>query len=162
MEVKNRTSEEGMGLGLFIANILLEKTNGRLKFSNIKQIENMQFFIDNKTDINVIEVEEGLQYLVMQSGDPEGKNPKLDQVITAHFHGTLTNGNIFWSSLDTEPLKIELSKLIIGCQKIISMMKKGDKWKVFIDPTMAYGEEGRPGIPSNSILVFEIELLAID
>ena len=78
---------------------------------NIKQIENMQFFIDNKTDINVIEVEEGLQYLVMQSGDPEGKNPKLDQEITAHFHGTLTNGNIFWSSLDTEPLKIELSKL---------------------------------------------------
>ncbi len=129
---------------------------------NIKQIENMQFFIDNKTDINVIEVEEGLQYLVMQSGDQEGKNPKLDQVITAHFHGTLTNGNIFWSSLDTEPLKIELSKLIIGCQKIISMMKKGDKWKVFIDPTMAYGEEGRPGIPSNSILVFEIELLAIN
>ena len=129
---------------------------------NIKQIENMQFFIDNKTDINVIEVEEGLQYLVMQSGDPEGKNPALDQVITAHFHGTLTNGNIFWSSLDTEPLKIELSKLIIGCQKIISMMKKGDKWKVFIDPTMAYGEEGRPGIPSNSILVFEIELLAIN
>ena len=129
---------------------------------NIKQIENMQFFIDNKTDINVIEVEEGLQYLVMQSGDPEGKNPKLDHVITAHFHGTLTNGNIFWSSLDTEPLKIELSKLIIGCQKIISMMKKGDKWKVFIDPTMAYGEEGRPGIPSNSILVFEIELLAIN
>ena len=129
---------------------------------NIKQIENMQFFIDNKTDINVIEVEEGLQYLVMQSGDQEGKNPKLDQVITAHFHGTLTNGNIFWSSLGTEPLKIELSKLIIGCQKIISMMKKGDKWKVFIDPTMAYGEEGRPGIPSNSILVFEIELLAIN
>ena len=129
---------------------------------NIKQIENMQFFIDNKTNINVIEVEEGLQYLVMQSGDPEGKNPALDQVITAHFHGTLTNGNIFWSSLDTEPLKIELSKLIIGCQKIISMMKKGDKWKVFIDPTMAYGEEDRPGIPSNSILVFEIELLAID
>ena len=129
---------------------------------NIKQIENMQFFIDNKTDINVIEVEDGLQYLVIQSGDQEGKNPKLDQVITAHFHGTLTNGNIFWSSLDTEPLKIELSKLIIGCQKIISMMKKGDKWKVFIDPTMAYGEEGRPGIPSNSILVFEIELLAIN
>ena len=129
---------------------------------NIKQIENMQFFIDNKTDINVIEVEEGLQYLVMQSGDPESKNPKLDQEITAHFHGTLTNGNIFWSSLDTKPLKIELSKLIIGCQKIISMMKTGDKWKVFIDPTMAYGEEGRPGIPSNSILVFEIELLAIN
>ena len=39
MEVKNKTSEEGMGLGLFIANILLEKTKGKLKFSNVKNIE---------------------------------------------------------------------------------------------------------------------------
>ena len=40
-------------------------------------------------------------------------------------------------------------------------MKEGDKWVVYIDPTMAYGEEGRSGIPSNSILIFEIELLKI-
>jgi FKBP-type peptidyl-prolyl cis-trans isomerase len=26
---------------------------------------------------------------------------------------------------------------------------------------MAYGDEGRPGIPSNSILVFDIELLDV-
>ena len=87
--------------------------------------------------------------------------PTLNQTISAHFHGILTNGEIFWSSLDSEPLKIELSKLIIGCQKAISLMRKGDKWIVYIDPTMAYGEEGRPGIPSNSILIFEIELLEI-
>ena len=41
----------------------------------------------------------------------------------------------------------------------------GDKWKVFIDPTMAYGEEGQPDLSlagSNSkILIFEIELLEI-
>ncbi len=35
--------------------------------------------------------------------------------------------------------------------------ERRDKWKVFIDPTMAYGEDGRPGIPSNSILIFEID-----
>lgn len=88
--------------------------------------------------------------------------PKLNQIISAHFHGTLTNGDVFWSSLDSEPLTIELSKLIVGCQKIISIMEVGDKWRAFIDPTMAYGEEGRPGIPSNSILVFEIELLEVN
>jgi FKBP-type peptidyl-prolyl cis-trans isomerase len=27
---------------------------------------------------------------------------------------------------------------------------------------MAYGDEGRPGIPSNSILIFDIELLDIE
>ena len=128
---------------------------------NIKQIENMQFFIDNKKNNEIIEIEPGLQYFVVESGDPSGFVPSLNDTISAHFHGTLTSGEVFWTSIDGDPLTIELSKLIIGCQKIISLMKEGDKWKVFIDPKMAYGEEGRPGIPSNSILIFEIELLEI-
>ena len=128
---------------------------------NIQQIENLQFFIDNKKNDQVIEIEPGLQYLVVNSGDPISEPPLLNQTISAHFHGTLTNGEVFWSSLDSEPLKIELSKLIVGCQKAISLMREGDKWIVYIDPTMAYGEDGRPGIPSNSILIFEIELLEI-
>jgi|TARA_Y100000994_G_C15387246_1_gene315836 FKBP-type peptidyl-prolyl cis-trans isomerase FklB len=128
---------------------------------NIQQIENLQFFIDNKKNDQVIEIEPGLQYLVVNSGDPISEPPLLNQTISAHFHGTLTNGEVFWSSLDSEPLKIELSKLIVGCQKVISLMREGDKWMVYIDPTMAYGEDGRPGIPSNSILIFEIELLEI-
>ena len=128
---------------------------------NIKQIENLQFFIDNKKNDQVVEIEPGLQYMIIDEGDPKGQSPKLNQTISAHFHGTLTNGEVFWTSIDGDPLTIELSKLIIGCQKTISLMKKGDKWKVYIDPTMAYGEEGRPGIPSNSILIFEIELLEI-
>jgi FKBP-type peptidyl-prolyl cis-trans isomerase len=128
---------------------------------NIQQIENLQFFIDNKKNDQVIEIEPGLQYLIVNSGDPTSELPSLNQTISAHFHGTLTNGEVFWSSLDSEPLKIELSKLIVGCQKAISLMREGDKWMVYIDPTMAYGEDGRPGIPSNSILIFEIELLEI-
>ena len=128
---------------------------------NIQQIENLQFFIDNKKNDQVVEIEPGLQYLVIDSGDLDSETPELTQTISAHFHGTLTNGEVFWSSLDSEPLEIELSKLIVGCQKTISLMRVGDKWMVYIDPTMAYGEEGRPGIPSNSILIFEIELLEI-
>ena len=127
----------------------------------IQQIENLQFFIDNKKNDRVIEIEPGLQYLVIDSGDPMGDLPMLNQTISAHFHGTLTNGEVFWSSLDSEPLRIELSKLIVGCQKAISLMREGDKWIVYIDPAMAYGEDGRPGIPSHSILIFEIELLEI-
>ena len=128
---------------------------------NIQQIENLQFFIDNKKNDQVVEIEPGLQYLVIDSGEAKSPTPKLTQTISAHFHGTLTNGEVFWSSLDSGPLEIELSKLIAGCQKTISLMRVGDKWMVYIDPTMAYGEEGRPGIPSNSILIFEIELLEI-
>jgi FKBP-type peptidyl-prolyl cis-trans isomerase len=129
---------------------------------NIQQIGNMQFFIDNDSKGGINVVESGLQYSILSSGDQSSKSPELTDTITAHFHGTLTDGTVFWSSVEAnEPLQVQLSGLIIGCQKIISLMKVNDKWRVYIDPSMAYGDEGRPGIPSNSILIFDIELLDI-
>ena len=41
------------------------------------------------------------------------------------------------------------------------MMKVGSKYKLFVPPELAYGASGRPGIPANSVLVFEVELLDI-
>ena len=129
---------------------------------NVKQIANMKFFIENQAQEGINVIEKGLHYAVLNSGDINSKSPELSDTITAHFHGTLTDGSVFWSSVESnEPLTIQLSGLIEGCQKVISLMKINDKWRVYIDPSMAYGDEGRPGIPSNSILVFDIELLDI-
>ena len=129
---------------------------------NVKQIANMKFFIENQAQEGINVIERGLHYAVLNSGDINSKSPELSDTITTHFHGTLTDGTVFWSSVESnEPLTIQLSGLIEGCQKVISLMKINDKWRVYIDPSMAYGDEGRPGIPSNSILVFDIELLDI-
>ncbi len=129
---------------------------------NVKQIANMKFFIENQAQDGINVIEKGLHYAVLNSGDINSKSPELSDTITAHFHGTLTDGTVFWSSVESnEPLTIQLSGLIEGCQKAISLMRVNDKWRVYIDPSMAYGDEGRPGIPSNSILVFDIELLDI-
>ena len=129
---------------------------------NVKQIANMKFFIENQAQEGINVIEKGLHYAVLNSGDINSKSPELSDIITAHFHGTLTDGTVFWSSVESnEPLTIQLSGLIEGCQKVISRMKVNDKWRVYIDPSMAYGDEDRPGIPSNSILVFDIELLDI-
>ena len=130
---------------------------------NIQQIGNMQFFIDNESKGGINVVEPGLQYSILSSGDQSSKSPELTDTITAHFHGTLTDGSVFWSSVEAnEPLQVQLSGLIIGCQKIISLMKVNDKWRVYIDSSMAYGDEVKPEIPSNSILIFDIELLDIE
>ena len=129
---------------------------------NVKQISNLKFFAENQGFEGINVIEKGLHYAVLESGDSRTESPQLSDTITAHFHGTLTDGTVFWSSVESnEPLTVRLSGLIEGCQKVISLMKKNDKWRVYIDPSMAYGDEGRPGIPSNSILIFDIELLDI-
>jgi len=123
--------------------------------------EGEEFLANNATETAVNVIEEGLQYSIIENGTG-GVNPSLENTVTAHFHGTLINGDVFWSSVDlNEPLVIKPSQLIEGCQKVIPLMQVGDKWRVFIHPALAYGEEGRPGIPSNSLLIFDIELLDV-
>ena len=121
------------------------------------------FLLTNAAQDGVISLEDGLQYVVIESGETNASSPELSDTISAHFHGTLMDGTVFWSSVEMgEPLTIQLSQLIPGCQKIISKMRAGDLWRVFIHPSMAYGEEGRPTIPPNSTLIFDIELINVD
>ena len=127
---------------------------------NLQQSES--FLEQNLLNSSVIEIEPGLQYLILESSQGNSSNPTLSDTITADFHGTLMDGTVFWSSIDIgEPLTIKLSQLIPGCQKLISRMQEGDFWRVFIHPDLAYGEEGRPTIPPNSALIFDIKLHAI-
>ena len=146
-----------LGLFLFIASCSQESD---LQL-NLQQSET--FLLNNLTNDQIILIEEGLQYSIIQSGDTNTIPPALSETITAHFHGTLMDGTVFWSSVEMDdPLTIQLSQLIQGCQKAISQMREGDIWRVFIHPDLAYGEEGRPTIPPNSTLIFEIELINID
>ena len=63
------------------------------------------FLQANLSQSGVIEVEPGLQYLVLNEGDLQAKKPKPSDKITAHFHGTLLDGTVFWSSVDmNDPL----------------------------------------------------------
>ena len=146
-----------LGLFLFIASCSQESD---LQLT-LQQSET--FLLNNLTNDQIILIEEGLQYSIIQSGDTNTIPPALSETITAHFHGTLMDGTVFWSSVEMDdPLTIQLSQLIQGCQKAISQMREGDIWRVFIHPDLAYGEEGRPTIPPNSTLIFEIELINID
>ena len=128
--------------------------------ANLNQAE--AFLEKNLLNNDVIEVEPGLQYMVLESFEDSSLHPNLSDTITADFHGTLIDGSVFWSSVEIgEPLTIQLSQLIPGCQKIISLMQEGDFWRVFIHPDLAYGKEGGPTIPPNSVLIFDITLHSV-
>jgi len=141
--------------------IIAACSNESVLKNNLEQAE--IFLQKNLLNNAVIEIEPGLQYQVMESLNNSSKYPNLQNTVTADFHGTLIDGSVFWSSIEIgEPLNIQLSQLISGCQKAIALMREGETWRVFIHPDLAYGEEGRPSIPPNSLLIFDISLLAIN
>lgn len=83
--------------------------------------------------------------------------------MTTHYHGMLTNGTVFDSSVDRgQPATFPVGGVIQGWQEILQLMPTGSKWKVYIPSALGYGSQAVGNIPPNSILIFEIELLSIN
>jgi FKBP-type peptidyl-prolyl cis-trans isomerase FklB len=115
---------------------------------------------NKKNNPNVKELPSGMQYEILKEGN--GAIPTAQNKVKVHYHGTLTDGTVFDSSVDRgEPAEFGVTQVIKGWIDILQMMPVGSKWKVYIPSAMAYGPQGRPGIPANSILIFDIELLDI-
>lgn len=121
------------------------------------------FLAENSTKEGVVTLDSGLQYLVLESGPAEGASPTASNSVLAHYHGTLTDGTVFDSSVDRgEPAQFGLSQVIAGWTEALQLMKIGDKWRLFLPPGLAYGEASpTPAIPPNSALIFDVELLEI-
>jgi FKBP-type peptidyl-prolyl cis-trans isomerase len=104
--------------------------------------------------------ESGIVVFALQEG--EGASPTASDVVRVHYTGTLPNGEKFDSSVDRgEPATFPLGQVIPCWTEALQLMKVGGKARVVCPSDLAYGPQGRPGIPPNSPLVFEIELLGI-
>jgi len=102
----------------------------------------------------------GLQYQVEKEGT--GAAPKDSDTVVVNYKGTLVDGKEFDNSYArNEPLSFRLDGVIPGWTEGLKHIKKGGKIKLVIPPELAYGKTGVPGIPANSTLVFEVELLDI-
>ena len=122
--------------------------------------EGDDFLAANKGKEGVKTTASGLQYKVMKEGT--GPVPKSTDTVTVHYKGTLLNGTEFDSSYKrNEPASFPVTGVIPGWTEALQLMKTGSKYQLFIPASLAYGEQGRPSIPPNSVLVFEVELLSI-
>ena len=92
-----------------------------------------------------------------------GKSPVASDLVKVHYHGTLTNGEVFDSSVKRgEPVDFALNAVIPCWTEGVQKMKVGEKARLVCPSTIAYGDQGRPPqIPGGATLVFEVELLAI-
>lgn len=92
----------------------------------------------------------------------EGAMPKASDTVKVHYRGTLQNGKEFDSSYARgEPATFPLSRVIPCWTQGMQKIKVGGKAKLTCPADTAYGSRGVPGaIPPNSVLHFEVELLA--
>jgi len=119
------------------------------------------FLAANKAKPGVKTLPSGLQYKVLTEG--KGAMPKLSDSVKAHYSGKLLDGTEFDSSIKRgQPATFEVSGVIKGWTEALQLMKVGSKWQLFVPSNLAYGERGRPSIPPNAVLVFEVELLGIE
>ena len=130
------------------------------------QAENAQagkkFLEDNGKREGVVTTKTGLQYEVLKKAEG-GAQPRIDDVVTVHYEGRLTDGSVFDSSVERgSPIDLPVGGVIPGWVEGLQLMHVGDKFKLYIPSELAYGEQSpSPMIPPSSVLVFELELLAI-
>jgi len=124
--------------------------------------EGAAYLAENGAKEGVITTESGLQYEILSSGD--GKKPTTDDQVTVHYHGTLTDGTVFDSSVDRgQPASFGVTQVIKGWTEALQLMSEGDKWKLTIPANLAYGDQGAGGmIGPGATLIFEVELLSIN
>lgn len=143
-----------MGIADKLFQIKSDKAEKNLK-------EGIEFLEQNKLKPGVVTLESGLQYEIMVIGD--GQKPRAADTVTCHYHGSLINGTVFDSSVQRgQSASFPLNRVISGWTEALQLMPVGSKWKLFLPPNLAYGEQQAGShIGPNSTLIFEVELLGI-
>jgi FKBP-type peptidyl-prolyl cis-trans isomerase FkpA/FKBP-type peptidyl-prolyl cis-trans isomerase FklB len=151
-------SEDDMRGSVDKANQEIQKRSQEEASENLKKSQ--AFLEENKKKDGVKTTDSGLQYEVLEEG--KGATPNDHNVVVVNYKGTLPDGTEFDSSYKTgKPAEFQPSQVIKGWQEGLKKMKKGGKYKLYIPPELAYGTVPRPGIPANSALVFEVELVDV-
>jgi FKBP-type peptidyl-prolyl cis-trans isomerase FkpA len=92
-----------------------------------------------------------------------GASPTATDVVTVHYHGTFRDGSVFDSSVERgEPSSFALNQVIACWTEGLQLMSVGGKNRLVCPSDIAYGDQGRSGIPPAAVLVFEVELLGIE
>jgi len=126
---------------------------------NLKEGE--KFLEANKKKSGVVPTPSGLQYKIIREGT--GIKPAKQDMVEVVYHGTLIDGTMFDSSkVRGDTATFSLSRVVEGFSEALTLMNEGSIWEVYIPAELGYGTNPpRGNIKSNSVLIFEIDLVKV-
>ncbi|TCM64357.1 FKBP-type peptidyl-prolyl cis-trans isomerase FkpA/FKBP-type peptidyl-prolyl cis-trans isomerase FklB [Acinetobacter calcoaceticus] len=139
-----------------------DKKNQQKQLTDAKSNDalSQKFFEENAKKPDVKTTPSGLQYKINQQGT--GKQPTAESTVTVHYKGQLLDGKVFDSSFERgEPIEFKLNQVVSGWTEGFQLLKEGAKATLYIPSKLAYGTQGVPGIPPNSALIFDVELIKV-
>jgi hypothetical protein len=109
-----------------------------------------------------ITTESGLAYRFTQLGS--GPQPQTGDLMVIHGIGKLADGTEFWNTRTDGSVyeyTLGVDSVIRGFSEGMRHVREGDRIIITMKPELGYGARERPGIPANSTLVFDYEILAV-
>jgi FKBP-type peptidyl-prolyl cis-trans isomerase FkpA/FKBP-type peptidyl-prolyl cis-trans isomerase FklB len=103
----------------------------------------------------------GLVVIELKPGT--GETPAATDRVKVHYHGTLSDGTVFDSSVDRgQPATFPLNRVIPCWTEGVQTIKVGGKSRLVCPAAIAYGDRGAPPkIKPGATLVFDVELIEI-
>lgn len=129
---------------------------GKSQF-DIDQEEIEAYVADNNLDAQ--KTESGLWYVIEVEGS--GDRPTLQDEVTVLYTGYLTDGTVF-DQTSGQPITFPLANVIKGWQEGIPLFREGGNGLLIIPSQLGYGSRRTGSIPPNSVLVFEVQLVAVN
>jgi FKBP-type peptidyl-prolyl cis-trans isomerase FkpA len=116
------------------------------------EIQAVQAYLSANNITTAIQHCSGLYYEIITPGT--GKSVDACGSVNTTYVGKLTNGSQF----DANTASFGLGDVILGWQIGVPLIKEGGKIRLYVPPTLGYGNRAAGTIPPNSILIFDITL----
>lgn len=105
----------------------------------------------------IVATPSGLLYKVEKEG--KGEAAKMGDKVKVNYKGTLADGTQFDAN---DNVQMTIGQMVPGFNEALMLMSPGAKYTIYIPSELGYGVRGRGAlIPTNSVLVFDVELLEI-
>lgn len=153
------TAQEKINAAMLGLQNRIQEREKEIAEKNLKEAE--EFLAENKKREGVLTTESGFQYEVLKESDGVAYDGTANPQFMVNYTGTLIDGTEFDASPQGFPIPMNLN-VVPGFAEALRTMPVGAKWKIFLKPELAYGDQRRSEeIGPNSALIFEVELAEI-